>query len=89
MALGATAGHVVSMILREAGLLVALGIVGGLLLARAGGQVAATLLFGLEPDDPVTLVVAVVGLATVALAASYAPARRASRIEPNTALRID
>ena len=89
MALGATAGHVVSMILREAGLLVALGIVGGLLLARAGGQVAATLLFGLEPDDPVTLVVAVVGLATVALAASYAPARRAARIEPNTALRID
>jgi putative ABC transport system permease protein len=89
MALGATAGHVVSMILREAGLLVALGIAGGLLLARAGGQVAATLLFGLEPDDPVTLVVAVVGLATVALAASYAPARRAARIEPNTALRID
>ena len=89
MALGATAGHVVSMILREAGLPVALGIVGGLLLARAGGQAAATLLFGLEPNDPVTLVVAVVGLATVALAASYAPARRAARIEPNTALRID
>jgi len=89
MALGATAGHVVSMVLREAGLLVALGIVGGLLLAHAGGGVASTLLFGLEPNDPVTLGVAVVGLAAVALAASYAPARRAARIEPNTALRID
>ena len=89
MALGATAGHVVSMILREAGLLVALGIAGGLLLARAGGQAASALLFGLEPDDPVTLAAAVVGLAAVAFAASYAPARRAARIEPNTALRID
>jgi putative ABC transport system permease protein len=89
MALGATAGNVVSMILREAGLLVALGMAGGLLLTRAGGQVASTLLFGLEPDDPVALGVAVVGLAAVALAASYAPARRAARIEPNTALRID
>jgi ABC-type antimicrobial peptide transport system permease subunit len=77
------------MILREAGLLVALGIVGGLLLARAGGHAASSLLFGLEPDDPITLGVAVVGLAAVALAASYAPARRAARIEPNTALRID
>jgi putative ABC transport system permease protein len=75
--------------LREAGVLVALGIAGGLLLAYAGGQAASTLLFGLEPHDPVTLGVAVVGLAAVALAASYAPARRAARIEPNTALRID
>ncbi len=47
------------------------------------------MLFGLEPNDPLTLVGAVAGLATVALTASYAPARRAARIEPNTALRID
>jgi ABC-type antimicrobial peptide transport system permease subunit len=77
------------MILRAAGVLVALGIAGGLLLAYAGGQTPSTLLFGLEPHDPVTLGVSVVGLAAVALAASYAPARRAARIEPNTALRID
>jgi putative ABC transport system permease protein len=89
MALGATSGRVVSMILRETGLLVALGIAGGLLLTRAGGQVASTLLFGLEPDDPVALGVAVAGLTAVALVASYAPARRAAKIEPNTALRID
>jgi putative ABC transport system permease protein len=89
MALGATSGRVVAMILREAGLLVALGIVGGLLLARAGGHAATTLLFGLEPGDPVALGVAVAGLTAVALVASYAPARRAAKIEPNTALRSD
>jgi putative ABC transport system permease protein len=89
IALGATSARVVSMVLREAGVLVALGIAGGLVLAYAGGKAASTLLFGLEPNDPVTLGVAVVGLAAVALAASYAPALRAARIEPNTALRID
>lgn len=89
MALGATSGHLISMILREAGLLVAIGIVGGLLLALAGGRAAAQLLFGLEPSDPVTLAVAVVGLSAVALAASYAPARRASKIEPTRALRME
>ena len=77
------------MILREAGVLVALGIVGGLLLTRAGGQAASTLLFGLEPDDPVTLGVAVAGLAAVALAASYFPARAAAKIDPMVALRIE
>jgi ABC-type antimicrobial peptide transport system permease subunit len=89
MALGATSGRVVAMILREAGLLVALGIAGGLLLARAGGRAASTLLFGLEPGDPVALGIAVAGLTAVALVASYAPARRAAKIEPNTALRTD
>jgi putative ABC transport system permease protein len=89
MALGATSGRVVAMILREAGVLVALGIVAGLLLARAGGHAASTLLFGLEPGDPVALGVAVAGLTAVALVASYAPARRAAKIEPNTALRSD
>ncbi len=89
MALGASRSDVVSMILREAGVLVLIGIVTGLLLALAGGKAARAMLFGLEPHDPLTLGVAVMGLAAVAFAASYAPARRAARIEPNTALRVE
>jgi predicted permease len=89
MALGASRGNVVSMILREAGALVLIGIVTGLLLALAGGKAAAAMLFGLQPYDPLTLAAAVASLAAVAFAASYAPARRAARIEPNTALRVE
>jgi predicted permease len=89
MALGASRGNVVSMILREAGVLVSIGIVAGLFLALAGGKAAKAMLFGLEPHDPVTLGAAVMALAAVAFAASYAPARRAARVEPNAALRVE
>ena len=80
---------VVAMIVREAGALVSIGIAAGLLLALAGGRAAKALLFGLTPNDPLTLGVAVVGLAAVALVASYLPARVASRIEPTVALRVE
>jgi ABC-type antimicrobial peptide transport system permease subunit len=89
MALGASGRRIVAMIVREAGMLVSLGLVAGLLLARAGGRAAGTLLFGLTPNDPLTLGAAVVGLAAVALVASYLPARAASRIEPTAALRVE
>ncbi len=89
MALGAGRGAVLSMILREAGLLVSIGIAAGLALALAGGSAASTLLFGLKPDDPLTLACAAALLAAVALAASYLPARAASKIEPIVALRIE
>jgi predicted permease len=87
MALGANAGNVSKMILREAGLLLAVGLVIGTGLAVAASTAASTLLFGLKPHDPATLAMAVVALATAALAASYLPARRAARLDPMIALR--
>jgi ABC-type antimicrobial peptide transport system permease subunit len=77
------------MILREAVVLIAIGMAVGLGLALAGGRAASSLLFGLEPRDPATLGAAVALLAAIALAASYLPARAAARIEPTAALRID
>jgi putative ABC transport system permease protein len=89
MALGASRGTVLSMILREAGLLVSIGIVAGIGLALAGGSAAAALLFGLKPYDPLTLAFAVALLSAVAFVASYVPARAAANIEPMVALRIE
>jgi ABC-type antimicrobial peptide transport system permease subunit len=87
MALGANGADVSKMILREAGLLVAIGLAAGTLLSLAASSVASTLLFGLKPRDPGTLVLAVLALTTAALAASYFPARRAAKLDPMLALR--
>jgi putative ABC transport system permease protein len=87
MALGADRRDVVRMILREAAVLVTIGLGVGAAAALAAAQTAKALLFGLTPNDPATLVMAAVALAGVALAASYLPARRASRLEPTNALR--
>jgi ABC-type antimicrobial peptide transport system permease subunit len=77
------------MILKEALLLTAIGLAVGLVLAVLTGSAASTLLFGLQPHDPVSLVVAVGLLGPVAFAASYLPARAAAQIDPMAALRID
>jgi putative ABC transport system permease protein len=87
MALGAERSDVVRMVLREAAMLLAAGVVAGAALAVAAAQTAKTLLFGLKPADPTTLVLAIAGLGLVAMAASYVPARRASHLEPTEALR--
>jgi putative ABC transport system permease protein len=87
MALGAQRGNVVGMIMREAALLLALGIAIGAGLSLAAARTATSLLFGLKPHDPITLVLAVVALAAVAAAASFLPAHRASRLDPMAALR--
>ncbi len=87
MALGAGRGRVLSMVLREALVLVVVGVVVGTALSVAVGRYAETLLFGLTSSDPVTIGAAMVGLALVAALASVIPAWRASRVEPTTALR--
>jgi predicted permease len=89
IALGARGADVLRMILREALWLVAIGTAVGLGLALLGGRAAATLLFGLEPTDPVTLALAAGVLTAIAFAASYVPARAAARIAPMTALRLE
>ena len=87
MALGADAGSVSKMILREAGFLLAIGLVVGTALAMAASTAASSLLFGLKPRDPATLAIGLAALAVAAFGASYIPARRAARLDPVQALR--
>jgi ABC-type antimicrobial peptide transport system permease subunit len=87
MALGADRKAVVTMILRESAVLLALGVAVGAALTVAAGRAAGALLFGLTPADPATMAQAVLALAMVAALASYVPAARAARIDPMRALR--
>ncbi|HEX7018368.1 MAG TPA: FtsX-like permease family protein, partial [Gemmatimonadaceae bacterium] len=87
MALGADAGAVVRLIVREAGLLLAIGLVVGIALSIAAGRTAASLLYELKPWDVGSLAIGIAGLASVALLASWLPARRAARVAPTIALR--
>jgi predicted permease len=87
MALGAAAGDVIRMVLRDSLWMVGLGIVIGLPCAYVIGRVLKTALFRLEPLDPRTAAWAFVALLAVALLAAWFPARRAARIDPMTALR--
>jgi hypothetical protein len=87
MALGATRGRVIRLVLHESVLLLLVGLTLGAGLAAWAGQAAASLIYGIKPRDPMTLAGAVALLAVVALAASYAPAYRASRVQPMDALR--
>jgi ABC-type antimicrobial peptide transport system permease subunit len=89
IALGAGRGNVIGLVLREAVVLLAAGLVLGTGFALWATRAAKALLFGLKPNDPATFVGAVALLAAVALVASYAPARRASKVEPMDALRTD
>ena len=87
MALGAAPHAVVRMVLRECGVLVAAGVAIGVALAAVASRWAATLLYALEPWDPVSFALAVGGLGVVSLVAAWIPARRASHLEPTIALR--
>jgi putative ABC transport system permease protein len=87
IALGASGRNVISLVLREALLLLAIGLPVGALLAIWAGRAAATLLYQLKPYDAVSLFGAAALLAIIALIASYIPARRAAALNPMTALR--
>jgi predicted permease len=86
MALGADPAAIVRMVLSESGLLLIAGLAAGLGLAAAVSRYARTLLFGLEPSDPMSYAAAAGVLALVSLAAAWIPARRASRVAPTVAL---
>jgi putative ABC transport system permease protein len=87
IALGATRGRVVGLVLREALILLAAGLTLGVALAAWAGQTASSLVYGIKPRDPLMLGGGVILLAIVALAATYGPASRASRLQPMDALR--
>lgn len=87
MALGAAPGAVVRLVLRRVALLVGLGVVIGGVFSLWAAPLTRTLLFSLEPRDPVTFIAASGVLAMVGALAGWMPAWRAARIDPNTALR--
>lgn len=89
MALGASSGAVVKIVLRQTVGLLALGVSIGVLLALIATRGAGALLYGLQPYDPSAIVGAVALLAIVAVLASYVPALRASRLDPMKALRYE
>lgn len=89
VAVGARPGEVSALVTRQGMTLAALGLSLGLLLAFAATGLLSGLLFGISPHDPVTFVGATVLLAGSALLACWLPARRASRVDPITALRSE
>ncbi len=89
MALGAQAGNVQGMIVKQGLVMTAIATVVGLAAALASAKLAAGILYGVEPHDVTTFVAVPVFLASVALLASWIPARRAAKVDPMTALRYE
>jgi hypothetical protein len=87
MALGAEQGRILGMVFRQGAILTAAGLVAGLTGAFALTRLMASLLFGVGTSDAITFSSVAILLAAVALAASYIPARRATRVDPLVALR--
>jgi predicted permease len=87
MALGAGRDDIVALVLREVAIMLIAGVVIGGACARAMSGLAGQMLFGVTPADPGVFALAAAALGATALAAGWLPARRASRIDPMTALR--
>src|SRR5258708_27418162 len=89
IALGARAGALAAMILKEGMLPVAIGLAAGLLVALFVGRIISSQLYGVASNDPLTIFGVVVILLAVACCACWFPARRATRVDPLVALRFE
>jgi predicted permease len=89
LAIGANRGDILRMVLREAGLLVGLGLMAGLAASLAGAQLLRSLLFGVAPRDPLTMGAMCAVLLLTGLFAAWWPASRAAATEPMEALRME
>jgi putative ABC transport system permease protein len=89
LAIGASPSDVIWLFLREGAALTLIGLGAGLAGAVAAGRLISSLLFGVTPADPATLAIVACALAGAAAGATYEPARRASRIDPNESLKAD
>jgi putative ABC transport system permease protein len=89
MALGANRRSVLWSVIDEPARLVGVGLVLGLAITLATGKLVRSLLYGMEPSDPVTLVSVAIVLLFVALIATLLPARRATKVDPIIALRAE
>ena len=89
IALGAAPGRVRGMVLRQVGIMTAIGGLVGLIAAVLAGRASKAILYQIEGYDPVVLIASVLLLALVALGAGFIPAHRASRVDPMRALRYE
>jgi putative ABC transport system permease protein len=87
MALGASQESVIRLVLRDVVRMLLIGTVLGVAVSLAAGRLVSSLLFGVKPADPATIVAAALLLGTATAMAGYLPARRASRLDPASALR--
>jgi ABC-type antimicrobial peptide transport system permease subunit len=87
IAVGARHVDVLWAVLKQGAAIALAGIGVGVLAALGLARLAASLLYGISPEDPTTLLAGMVLLVTIALIASYVPARRAMRLDPTRALR--
>ena len=87
MALGADRAGILALVLHEGFVLIVLGIALGIPAALAASHLVVTMLYGLKPTDPATMVACTLLMLIVAAFAGYLPARRASRVDPMVALR--
>jgi ABC-type antimicrobial peptide transport system permease subunit len=86
MALGARVVQVIRQVMGEGLRIVAFGAVAGVVLTLAGGRLLRAMLYGVEPNNPLVLVLVCAGLLTVAALAALIPALRATRVDPVRAL---
>jgi ABC-type antimicrobial peptide transport system permease subunit len=89
MAMGARRGQIVWMVLKDSLILTAIGVAAGIPFAILIGRALGSSLYGVTPLDGDSYLLAVIGVAGVALTASAVPARRAAGVEPLTALRTE
>jgi len=89
MALGATHGNIIDMVLREGLVLMIVGLIAGLTGGLMAAKVLANLFYGVSPIDPISIVVTVILIGAVTLLASTIPARRAAKVDPMEALRYE
>jgi putative ABC transport system permease protein len=87
MALGATREDILKLILRKGAVLAAIGVTAGMILSASAASAMASLLYGVRAHDPAIFLAAPLLLLAVAVAASYIPARRATKVDPMFALR--
>jgi len=88
-ALGATRGNIIGMVLREGLVLTIVGLTAGLLLGLGAAKVSASLLYGVHPVDPISIVATAGVLGLASLLASYIPARRAAKVDPMVVMRYE
>ncbi|HWS94611.1 MAG TPA: FtsX-like permease family protein, partial [Mycobacterium sp.] len=87
IAMGALTADVVWLVMREVALLAGAGLVAGMAVALAVTRLLGSQLFGIRPNDPATIAIATAGIAAIAVVSGYIPARRATRVDPVTAIR--